>query len=493
MIAYPACTVGIDLGDRASIACVYAQGTVVEWFEFPMTPTGVRAAFEGKAFGKVAMEAGAQSGWVTRLLRSLAYEPVVANPRKLKAISSNERKSDRNDALLLAKLAAADASLLHPIQHRSEERELALSVLHARDALVRARTRLIAAVRSMCKGVGARLKSGSADGFGGREADVPPELAPATTGMFVGIRALTEQIGIFDEQLGTMVETDFPDAQRVKQIRGVGPVSALAFVLALEEPARFPNGRTAAAWLGLVPRRDQSGAVDKQLGISKTGNTFVRRLLVQCAQYILGPFGHDCDLRRWGLALAARGGKGAKKRAICATARKLVVLMFRLWKSGDTWKPLHNAESHEVAPVTDAVRPQPAVSADCACFPENAGDGGPRRIDCSADDGPDPSMHRTPRGPTSSADRSMGLGTTSTGTTTSVPKAKKRTAPAVTVKAAKGLPVADQPGAPTPRRAAPKRERTAAFEGVADEDAPAGHRRRPGTKVRREENRAETA
>ena len=146
---YSTCTVGVDLGDRTSVACIYTPGVVVGWFEFPMTPEGVREAFEGKGFAKVAMEAGAQSGWVTRALRQPGFEPIVANPRKLKAISANERKSDRNDAHLLAKLATADATLLHPVHHRSEAREHAMAVMHARDSLVRERSRLIVKVRSM--------------------------------------------------------------------------------------------------------------------------------------------------------------------------------------------------------------------------------------------------------------------------------------------------------------------------------------------------------
>lgn len=305
-----------------------------------MTPEGVREAFEGKAFAKVAMEAGAQSGWVTRALRQLGYEPIVANPRKLKAFSANERKSDRNDAHLLAKLATADATLLHPVHHRSAAREHAMAVMHARDALVRERSRLIGQIRSMCKGVGARLKSGGADAFVHREPDVPTELEAANGGLFAVIRVLNEQITAYDHAFEAMIETSFPEARRVRQVRGVGPVTALAFVLALEDPARFRDGRTAAAFLGLVPRRDQSGAIDKQLGISKTGNDFVRRLLVQCAHYILGPLGHDCDLRRWGHALMERGGKSSKKRAIVATARKLAVLLFttpgRRWDAPQT-------------------------------------------------------------------------------------------------------------------------------------------------------------
>jgi transposase len=412
MNEYSTCTVGIDLGDRKSVACIYSPGVVVDWFEFAMTPDGVRAAFAGKGYRTVAMEAGAQSGWVTRLLQDLGYKPLVANPRKLKAISANERKSDRNDALILAKLVTADASLLHPIEHRSEARELGMTVLRSRDTLVRTRTKLISTVRAMCKGVGARLKSGGADGFASREAEVPEVLAPATAGLFAALRVLNEQIAAYDTQLEVMLETQFPEGRLVRQVRGVGPVTALAFVLTIEDPKRFPDGRTAAAYLGLVPRRDQSGAVDKQLGISKTGNTFVRRLLTQCAQYILGPLGHDCDLRRWGHTLMARGGKSAKKRAITATARKLAVLLFRLWKRDEVWIPLYNADSSS-APPADADRPKPAVLADCACDFDDTGDRGRRRIDCSATDGSDPSMHQPQAGQPKSANRSVGNGTTS--------------------------------------------------------------------------------
>lgn len=474
-------TVGIDLGDRRSTACVYGAGVVVRWFEFPMTPEGVREAFTNQGFGRVAMEAGAQSGWVTRELRKLGYEPLVANPRKLKAISANERKSDRNDALLLARLAVADASLLYPIHHRTEARERALSVLRARDTLVRTRTRLISTIRAMCKGAGCRLRSCAADAFAKREAEMPAELAPATAGLFAAIRSLDEQIRLYDAQLAEMAETTFPETQRVLQVRGVGPVTALAFVLTLEDPARFRDGRTAAAYLGLVPRRDQSGEVDKQLGISKTGSTFARRLLVQCAQYILGPFGRDCDLRRFGQRLMERGGKSAKKRAIVATARKLAVLLYRLWKRDEVWKPLHNAESAAPPSKADAVRPQPAVPADCARFLDDAQAGERRGIDCSADDGPDPTMRRTSSGPSMSADRSKGLGATASTTTKLRTAAPGRTdrprasGPGPTTPSAPATPACAgdpaDPCPPAPRRG-PKRKQGAA--GAAQSPGPGG-------------------
>ncbi len=425
------CVVGVDLGDRKSLACVYTQGRVVGWFEFAMTPEGVAGAFEGKGYARVALEAGAQSGWVGRQLKSLGYEVVVANPRKLKAISANERKSDRNDAQMLAKLLWADVSLLHPIQPRSEERVLALSVLKARDAAVVGRARLINTVRAMAKSLGVRLQRGSAEGFVLREAEVPDELAPAVAGLFAVLRTLNEQIAAYDDQLKQMVKVTFPEAQRLCQVHGVGPVTALAFVLTLEDPARFPNGRTAAAFLGLVPRRDQSGAIDRQLRISKTGSNLVRRLLVQCAQYILGPLGRDCDLRMWGHALISRGGKSAAKRAIVAAARKLAVLLFRLWKTGEAWIPFYNAIPGITTNDASEGRPEPAISDDCASCLEDKGNPVLRGIDCSAADGSDPIMHQAQTGLPTSADRSVGSGTTS-GTSASRTAKKRPPSPRTT-------------------------------------------------------------
>jgi len=333
----------------------------------------------------------------------------------------------------------------------------------------------------MCKGAGCRLRSCAADAFAKRGAEMPAELAPATAGLFAAIRSLDEQIRLYDAQLAEMAETTFPETQRVLQVRGVGPVTALALVLTLEDPARFRDGRTAAAYLGLVPRRDQSGEVDKQLGISKTGSTFARRLLVQCAQYILGPFGRHCDLRRLGQRLMKRGGKSAKKRPIVATARELAVLLYRLWKRDEVWKPLHNAESAAPPSKADAVRPQPAVPADCACFLDDAQAGERRGIDCSADDGPDPTMRRTSSGPSTSADRSTGRGAAASTTTkprTAAPGRADRpraSGPGPTTPSAPATPACAgdpaDPCPPAPRRG-PKRKQGAA--GAAPSPAPGG-------------------
>lgn len=126
-------------------------------------------------------------------------------------------------------------------------------------------------------------------------------------------------------------------------MQGVGPLTALAFVLTLEDPSRFGTSRSVGAYLGLTPGRDQSGESDPQQRISKKGDAMLRRLMVSCAHYVLGPFARDSDLRRHGEKIAERGGKHAKNRATVAVARKLAVLLHRLWVTGEAYEPLHNA------------------------------------------------------------------------------------------------------------------------------------------------------
>ena len=122
-------------------------------------------------------------------------------------------------------------------------------------------------------------------------------------------------------------------------------MTALAYLLTLEEPGRFEQSRSVGAYVGLTPRRDQSGQTDKQLRITQCGDGYLRQLLVTSSHYILGPFGPDSDLRRYGLRIAERGGKNAKKRAVVAVARKLAVLLHHLWKTGVDYEPLRTAES----------------------------------------------------------------------------------------------------------------------------------------------------
>ena len=242
---------------------------------------------------------------------------------------------------MLARIARFDPQLLYPIRHRGKDAQVDLAVIKARETLMKSRSALISHCRGIVKSFGQRISQCDAGTFHRRlEAEMPEELRIALSPLVDTLRYLTAQIRDYDREIDALCQNKYPETQRMRQIRGVGPVTALTFALTLEDASRFKNSRSVGPYLGLVPKRDQSGETDKQLGITKAGNEYLRTLLVNCAQYILGPFGEDCDLRRFGEKLAARGGKNAKKRAIVAIARKTAVLMHYLWKTGDEYKPL---------------------------------------------------------------------------------------------------------------------------------------------------------
>ena len=339
--------IGLDLGDRWShLTILDPEGQVVEESRVPTTGGALQKKFSTLAPARVAMEVGTHSRWVSQALRDLGHEVLVANARKLRVIFDNPRKGDRADSHTLARLARLDPTLLSPIEHRSPQAQADLDVLRSRDALVRSRTLLINHVRGVVKSAGGRIPSSSARTFPSRAASSLPEpLRPALAPILDTVSALNLEIRKYDHEIEDLGTSKYPDCQRLRQIQGVGPITALAFVLTLENPRRFAKSREVGPALGLVPRRDQSGGQDPQLHITKTGNAFLRRLVVGSAQYILGPFGPDCDLRRWGLRLANHGGKNAKKRAVVAVARKLAIVMHRLWKTGDDYNPEHSAQA----------------------------------------------------------------------------------------------------------------------------------------------------
>jgi transposase len=243
---------------------------------------------------------------------------------------------------MLARIARVDPQLLYPIHHRGAKAQADLAIIKARDLLVKTRATLISHARGTVKASGARISSCGAETFHNRLLEeMPAELAPALDPIHKTIMELTQRIRHYDKLIESLCTESYPETQKLSAISGVGPVTSLAFVLTIEESARFKTSRTVGAFVGLTPRRDQSGQVDKQLGITKAGDVYLRRLLVGCSQYILGSFGPDCDLKRFGLKLASRGGKNAKRRAVVAVARKLAVLMHHLWKSDTIYDPLY--------------------------------------------------------------------------------------------------------------------------------------------------------
>ncbi len=344
--------VGIDLGDRKSHYCVLDEdGRVFEEGAVQSTPAAFKAHFGVLESSLIAIEVGVHSRWANRVLGECGHQVIVANPARLKLIHKSSRKSDRVDACALARLVRVDPQLLSPVQHRSEEDQAMLSVLRVRDILVRTRTKLINCARGLVKPTGTRIPSCNAECFANHASRaVPQELRLALDPLIEQIRSITNLIRRYDRKIERIAKTRYPATQVLQQVRGVGSLTALGFVLTIGRSERLVCSRNAGAYFGLRPRRYQSGESNPQLGISKEGDGFMRRLLVHSAQYILGPFGPDTDLRRWGESLVARGGRGAKNRAVVAVARKLSVLLHHLWVTGEVYEPLRNSRINQHIP-----------------------------------------------------------------------------------------------------------------------------------------------
>lgn len=291
----------------------------------------------------MVLEVGTDSGWVSRMLTKAGHSVLVADPRKVRRLAGDDDKDDELDAEFLARIGRLDPKLLKPIKLRTEQTQVALALIRSRDNLVQARTQLINHVRGMVKGLGARLPKCSSESFHKLDKEIPEKLQEALQPMMVSIEKLTEQIRDCTRKIEHKSEQDYPQTKHLREVPGVGLIVALAYVLIIEQPGRFPKSRTVGAYLGLTRRRYKSSQSDPELRISKQGDALLRRLLVNSAQYILGPFGPDSDLRRWGLKYAAGGGKNAKKRAVVAVARKLAVLLHALWTTGEAYEPLRNA------------------------------------------------------------------------------------------------------------------------------------------------------
>ncbi len=335
---HPAETIGIDLGDKMSrYAILNEEGVVVEEGSFRNRVESIAKHFGKRDRARVALEVGTQSAWIAREFTKLGHEVIVANARELKWITSSDHKNDRNDAMKLARLARADRNLLAPVEHRTAEQQAELAVIRARDALVRSRALLVNTARSLAKGFGLRLPAAVTPTFGARALALLPEsLRTAVGGLLEQIDGLSLRIRAYDEGVAE-VAARHPEVERLASVPGVGTLTATAFVLTLGRKERFAHSRDVGSFLGLRPRQKQSGERDPQLGISKSGDKYLRKLLVQCAHHMLGHFGKDSALRQWGLSKS--DGSAARKRAVVAVARKLAVLLHRMWMTGEKFKP----------------------------------------------------------------------------------------------------------------------------------------------------------
>lgn len=334
-------TIGLDLGDKKHAFCVLdAKGGIAGQGSLVNERPALAELAAKHPGAKVVMEAGSHSPWVSRFLESQGMKVIVANPRKVRAIYQNERKSDDRDAEMLARIGRMDERLLHPVKHGSEQAQNDLVRIKLRDALVRTRVGLINSIRFTLKSLGHKISSPSSERFHKTILEEAPEAQRAVIEPVVrALEKITEEIKVLEKELLRVGKESYPQTQLLQQVSGVGPITALYYVLKIEDPSRFENVRDVGAYVGLCPRRDQSGQRDKELRISKCGDSYLRRLLVSAAQYILGPFGKESALREAGLRLAREGTAKSKKRAVVAVARKLAVLLLTLWKTEAPYTP----------------------------------------------------------------------------------------------------------------------------------------------------------
>ena len=345
-------TIGMDLGDSRHVVCVLdKEGEVVRREAVENNPKSIQEFLDGFARPErvqVAIETGTHSPWMSHLLQKRGFQVLVAQSRCLRAIWDVDVKDDWRDAEKLARMARVDPKMLSPVRHRGRTAQVHLAMIRARDNLVRARSALASSVQGMVKSSGGLVPDCSVEALPSKaEEHIPQDLRPALAPVLASIEALTMQVRACDKSLEHLAAEHYPEVERLTQVAGVGCLTALTYVLVLEDPSRFPRSRDVGPYIGLTPGRDFSGETDKPMPITKAGDSLLRRLLVGSANYILGPFGPDCDLRRYGERIAARGGKVAKRKARTAVARKLAVLLHRLWVTPVPYEPLRNSNGKQ--------------------------------------------------------------------------------------------------------------------------------------------------
>ncbi len=340
-------TIGMDLGVRSTSFCSVDQsGSILDEGVLTSAKEEMGALFKNEPTSRVVIEASGPSRWVAALAAEHGHEVVVANPREFKLISQSHRKTDRNDARILADFGQFRPKLLKPVKLRGLKCQIARTTLTARSHGVRQRTLVIKLIRAQVRNLGESLPTCGAAYFSKKSKDlIPAVLRTSLDPLFHVLEAMMQTIATYDQEIKRLCEDGFPEAEVLRQVNGVGPNTALAFIATVEDPDRFAKSRNVGAYVGLVSKSRSSGSKDPQLRISKRGDKVLRRLLVTSATYICGPRSKDSDLKRFALRLQERGGQSSKAKARIAVARKLSVLLHRLLVTGEVYEPLRNSKT----------------------------------------------------------------------------------------------------------------------------------------------------
>ena len=327
---------GIDLHQSYSEICIVGgSGEVEERLRVRTSRPALTRVFGNRERMQVVMEAGGSSPWVSRLVEGLGHEVIVCSPRRVRLIAESKLKNDAIDAEILARLVRMDPDFLRPIRHRSESAQRLRCQVQVRRALVEARTKWINTVRGMLRGFGYRVAGTVPGTFVERvdRAELPDELREVIAPLLEQLDIVSGEIERCDEAL-TRLAASIPAVRHLQQVPGVGPIVALYYVLTIDDPHRFRRSRDVAAFFGLRPSMRSSGGVCQHGRITKQGDPEMRRLLVQAAHVHLLTR-RDTALKKWALEIEKRRGKG--KRSV-ALARKLAVVMHRMWVTGEDYR-----------------------------------------------------------------------------------------------------------------------------------------------------------
>lgn len=342
--------VGLDVSEKYIQYCeLTTDGTLEDEGRFANTRERLRKRFTREPV-TIALEVGSHSRWIAEELVGLGHHVMVLDPRRLKMISDTVYKTDKRDAETLALLALECPRLLKTVEPRGDREQLSLTLVRTRQHLVEMRTKATNSVRGLLKPWGVRVgKKGGSPNFPAEVRKVAPEvLVDILNPQLRVIEELNRAVKELDHQVKTRLPEVAPDALHLLEIDGVGPTTLLYFVSLVGDPHRFPKSRNIGSYFGLCRRLDDSGDKKSERGITKAGDTYMRVLLANCASHIIGPFGKDCDLRRWGVRLAGNS-KAQRKRARTAVSRKLAVIMLSMWKTGQAYVPFRNPDALQAA------------------------------------------------------------------------------------------------------------------------------------------------
>ena len=337
-------TIGMDVSDRKTHVCVMvkagANPKIVMETTIPTTRDGLAKFLSAQdRAAPVAFETGTHCRWMNEVAEGMGFKVYVANPCRLRMMTESKTKNDVNDARMLARLALSDPGLLHPVKLRGPEHQKMLNLHEMRNLLIKQRTGIIVQMRGIAKSMGFRIAKCSTSSFHKLETKTwPKEFRDIVWPMLKNLEQLAVTIKTYEKQIRELAETPTFKAQveRLMEIHYVGLHVATGFGAGTGgDMERFEKPRDIGPWLGVTPKQDQSGDIDRQCHITKAGSPLMRRLLVESAQMILRDGSSDTDLKVKGLRICARGAKIAKRKAITAVARSLAVLMVAMLKKPD--------------------------------------------------------------------------------------------------------------------------------------------------------------